>query len=90
MQSYLAQLTPSQAAFLQTLLPKGYSMQMATLDSKRQRPAKKLDEAFIADYSIDTKRIINRQSSQSSNQKLESSLDIEAVRPVIKKTSSIK
>lgn len=47
---YSAKLTAAQANYLQSLMPKKYSMQEVTLDAKRQRSVKKLDEIFVADY----------------------------------------
>ena len=47
---YSTKLTAAQANYLQSLLPKQYSMQEVTLDAKRQRSVRKLDEIFVMDY----------------------------------------
>lgn len=48
----LPTLTPSQAAFLTSLLPEGYSLQLLPNDQKRQRAPKKLDSSFTSDFSL--------------------------------------
>jgi hypothetical protein len=62
MQTFSTQLTASQASFLQSLLPKNYSFQVAPSDSKRNRLVKKLDESFTADYMISNKRASSKQA----------------------------
>lgn len=71
MQSFSVQLTPVQATFIQSLLPKNYSMQIVTLDFKRNRPAKKLDESFTSDYGLNIKKNHQKIPHHSSNKKLE-------------------
>lgn len=69
MHTYSKQLTATQAALLQTLLPKGYSFQMATLDTKRNRPPKKMDESFTTDFSLSNARTPRKQPNPVSNGK---------------------
>jgi hypothetical protein len=69
MQSYSAQLTPAQAALLQTLLPQGYSFQAATLDTRRSRPPKKMDESFTTDFNIKTTRTPRKPINPPPNTK---------------------
>lgn len=69
MHTYSKQLTPTQAALLQSLLPQGYSFQVATLDTKRNRPPKKMDESFTTDFSASNIRTPRKQANPAANGK---------------------
>lgn len=87
MQTYSTQLTPSQAALLQTLLPQGYSFQVATLDTKRSRPPKKMDESFTTDFSVSNIRTPRKQPNPSANGKGDTQERVENSPDNIKKGS---
>jgi hypothetical protein len=68
---YSVQLTQSQAAYAQTLLPQKYSIQVAVAETKRQRSARKIDDLFTTDYGLNTKRTSSKQNANNFNQKSE-------------------
>ena len=51
------QLTPAQAAYLQTLLPFRHSLQPNCPQGKRVRAAKKMDESFTNDFNLCDKKV---------------------------------
>lgn len=77
MQAYSTNLTPAQAALLQTLLPQGYSFQLTTLDTKRSRPPKKMDESFTTDFSIKSIRTPRKPTNPGTKAKIDSQERVE-------------
>lgn len=87
MHTYSAQLNPTQTAFLQTLLPHGYSFQAASLVTKRSRPPKKMDESFTTDFSISNIRTPRKQANPTANCKGDTQERVEASPDNTKKVS---
>lgn len=66
MQINTVNLTVAQKAYLQKLLPHRYSLQVVTLEGKRSRSVKKLDDSFTDDFSLITKKTeVNTTPSHS-------------------------
>ena len=62
MNSLQAELTPAQANYYQNMLPYRYSLQLieiATVETKRQRSIKKLDDMYTADFTLTVKTLQN-------------------------------
>ena len=56
MKSNQVDLTPTQAAYLQTLLPSCYSFQVEGIQGKRVRPTKKYDSDYINDFAFNERK----------------------------------
>lgn len=66
---YSTKLTATQANYLQSLLPKQYSVQEVTLDTKRQRSVRKFDEIFVTEYEVTEKKTPVKGQKGTSQQR---------------------